>query len=191
MNTIKNILLTAVALTMLSSYATELNPTRPSNQVTAVTFNNVKKGQQLTIIDSEATVLYQEKMKNNGTYAKNFDLSTLKNGNYSIELDQSVQIVTRYFEVSNGIVNFDNTMEQVFFKPVAIVKEDRLLVSQWSTTDEALDVEIYYNNELIQKETLSDAKQLGRIYQLSKENSGSYTVVMKSSGKTFYKVFEF
>lgn len=191
MNTIKNILLTAVTLTMLSSYATELNPTRPSNQVTAVTFNNVKKGQQLTIIDSEATVLYQEKMKNNGTYAKKFDLSTLKNGNYSIELDQSVQIVTRYFEVSNGIVNFDNTMEQVFFKPVAIVKEDRLLVSQWSTTDEALDVEIYYNNDLIQEETLSDSNQLGRIYQLSKENSGSYTVVMKSSGKTFYKVFEF
>jgi len=157
MKTMKNILTLATLFTMLTGYAVELNPTVPSSKVTTITFDNVKKGQDLRITDSEATVLYQEQIKTNGTYAKYFDLTSLKNGNYSIEL---------------------------------VVKEDLLLVSQLCTIDEALDIEIYFNDQLIKKETISNSKQLGRIYQLSKEYHGSYAVIMKSSGKTFYKVFE-
>jgi len=190
MKTMKNILTLATLFTMLTGYAVELNPTVPSSKVTTITFDNVKKGQDLRITDSEATVLYQEQIKTNGTYAKYFDLTSLKNGNYSIELDQTIKTITRFFEVSNGIVNFNNEIEQVVFKPVAVVKEDLLLVSQLCTIDEALDIEIYFNDQLIKKETISNSKQLGRIYQLSKEYHGSYAVIMKSSGKTFYKVFE-
>lgn len=185
----KNILFIAFVLTALTSFANELNPTKLSKSVTTVTFNNVKKGQQLSIKDLEDNILYKENIASNGIYTQYFDLTSLENGSYTIVLDQEVQIITKHFQVLDQVVHFNSHTEQVFYKPVAALRGTQILVSQLASTDEALDVSIYYNNDLVQEETLSDATVLSRIYQLSPDKRGEYVVIMKSDSKTFYKTF--
>lgn len=189
MKTIKITLILALCFTMLNSFATPLNPVKSSKNVTSVKFDNVKKGHQVTIFDKEDNVLFQEEVNANGSYNRNFNLTALESGTYSIELDQDIKIVTKYFTVQNGTVIFNNNLEQVFYKPIAIITNNQLKISQLSSTDEVLDVSIYYNNELIHEDSLSDATILKRMYLLSEDKKGDYTVIMKSYGKTFYKNF--
>ncbi|MEP2968602.1 hypothetical protein, partial [Nonlabens ulvanivorans] len=58
---------------------------------------------------------------------------------------------------------------------------------QLASSDEVLEVQIYYNDSLIHEDEISDAAVLNRIYQLSSDKKGEYFIVMKSAGKTFYK----
>ena len=74
-----------------------------------------------------------------------------------------------------------------FYKPVATKRNNQLFVSQLSSNDEVLDVLIYYNNELVHKEAISDSSNLKRVFQLSPDRKGEYVIIMKSSGKSFYK----
>lgn len=183
----KNLLLIALMLTALTSYATDLTSIVPPKSVTVVQFDNVKKGHQLTIKDAADITLYSEKIKANGNYTQQFDLTTLENGTYSIALDKDSKIITRTFQIENGIVNLSE--EDTFYKPVAVTRDNQILVSQLTSNDEVLDVQIYYNNQLVHQEAISDSSFLNRIFQLSSDRKGEYVILMKSAGKTFYKSF--
>ncbi|EAS19150.1 hypothetical protein BBFL7_02048 [Flavobacteria bacterium BBFL7] len=185
MKTMKNLVIIALMLTALTSYAAKSTSTVPVKKVTTVQFNNVKKGHFLTIKDALEVTLYKETIMSNGNYTQQFDLTTLANGNYSIELDQDNKIISQQFNVTNGVVSFST--ENVFYKPVAVQKNEQILISQLASSDEVLDVQIYYNDSLIHEDEISDAAVLNRIYQLSTDMQGEYLIVMKSAGKTFYK----
>ncbi|WP_170034608.1 MULTISPECIES: DUF3244 domain-containing protein [Nonlabens] len=183
----KNLLFIALMLTALTGYATDVTSIVPPKSVTVVQFDNVKKGHQLTIKDTENVTLYNETIKSTGNYTKQFDLTTLENGSYTIELNKDSEVLTRSFNVENGIVNLST--EMTFYKPVATKRNNQLFVSQLSSNDEVLDVLIYYNNELVHKEAISDSSDLKRVFQLSPDKKGEYFIIMKSAGKSFYKTF--
>ncbi|PQJ32531.1 hypothetical protein BST92_11605 [Nonlabens arenilitoris] len=185
MKTMKNLIIIALMLTTLTGYAAKLTNTVPAKNVTTVKFNNVKKGQLLTIKDATEVTLYSETIQLNGNYKQQFDLTTLENGTYRIELNKDSQVLIQQFNVNNGIVSFST--ENVFYKPVAVQKNNQILISQLVSSDEVLDVQIYYNDNLIHEDEISDAAVLSRIYQLSSDKKGEYFIVMKSAGKTFYK----
>ncbi|MEO9953159.1 DUF3244 domain-containing protein [Nonlabens sp.] len=183
----KNLLFVALMLTVLTSYAADVTSIVPPKSVTVVQFDNVKKGHQLTIKDAANITLYNETISLTGNYTKQFDLTTLENGSYTIELNKDSEVLTRTFNVENGIV--DLSTEMTFYKPVATKRNDQLFVSQLSSNDEVLDVLIYYNNELVHKEAISDSSNLKRVFQLSPDRKGEYYIIMKSAGKSFYKTF--
>ena len=187
MKAMKNLLFIALMLTALTGYATDVTSIVPPKSVTVVQFNDVKKGHQLTIKDAADITLYSEKIKENGNYTQQFDLTTLENGTYSIELNKDCEILTKSFNVTNGIVKFST--ENTFYKPVAVARENQLFISQLASNDEVLDVNIYYNNELIHQEAISNSSNLKRIFQLSPDKKGDYFIIMKSAGNTFYKSF--
>ncbi|WP_298956038.1 DUF3244 domain-containing protein [uncultured Nonlabens sp.] len=183
----KNLLFIALMLTTLTGYATDITSIVPPKNVTVVQFNNVKKGHQLTIKDIEDVTLYNETIKSTGNYTKQFDLTTLENGSYTIELNKDSEVLTRSFNVKNGIVNLST--EMTFYKPVATRRYNQLFVSQLSSNEDVLDVLIYYNNKLVHQEVLSNSSYLKRVFQLSPDKKGEYFIIMKSAGKSFYKTF--
>ncbi len=181
--------LAAFLLTTLTGRATEIRPTAFAKNVTTVQFNNVKKGHELTIKNATSEILYTESMKSNGLYTQYFDLTTLVNGDYTIELNKDSEILIKYFNVKNGVVSYAHVTENTFFKPAVRLKNNQLFVSQLVSYDEVLDVQIYYNNELIQEDSLSDATILNRIYQLDATKKGNYVVITKSADREFYQHF--
>ena len=114
-----------------------------------VTFNNAKKGNQLTIKDANGTILHSEEILKKGTLVKTFNLSELENGIYTLELEKDFQIVVKSVKVNNRNVTFLVEAEKLIFKPIVRNKENKLMITKIAFDEEPLKISIYYKNEII------------------------------------------
>ncbi|QXP65868.1 hypothetical protein [Polaribacter sp. AHE13PA] len=188
---IKKIILVALMLGTLITNANEKDNTnyKEAKKTVKVEFNNVKKGQTLTIKNSNGLTVYNNEIQNSGDYSKTFDFSALENGIYSAELNKDFEIVIKKFNVENGLVTFLNNKDEKIFKPIIRTEGELLLISKINFNNEPLKVTLYYNNEAVLSETISGDKLLQRVYQLSEKEVGAYKVVVSSDERTYTKDF--
>ena len=189
-NKMKKIILVALMFGTLISYANENINTEDAKKTVKVEFNNVKKGQTLTIKNSNGLTVYNNEIQNSGDYSKTFDFSALENGIYSAELNKDFEIVIKQFNVENGLVTFLNNKDQKIFKPIIRTEGELLLISKINFNNEPLKVSLYYNDEAVLSETLSGDKILKRVYKLSQKETGVYKVVISSDERTYSKEFK-
>ena len=191
MNTkMKNLIIVALMFGTLIGYATEGKNTidLKAKKTVKVEFNNVKKGQTLTIKDNTGLVVYNNKIKSTGDYSKTFDFSALNEGTYTAELNKDFEIIVKHFNVKNGLVTFLNDNEKVF-KPVVRNEGNLIYLSKLAFNKQPLNVVIFYNNQAILSEKIEGKKLLNRIYKLSEHKAGNYTVVINSDDRTYTKDF--
>ena len=192
----KIVCMVMMTVTMLS-YANRTYSLDTHKEGTIITFENVKKGHQLVIKDANLLVVYKESIKKDGDYARGFDLTALPDGDYYVELNKDVQIVINPFTVASGIVTFDKEKETVIYKPSVRLEDNYLFVSRLSLDVQPLAMKIYYSKsayndrELIFSEEIEDTKIVKRIFELSKEKKGKYTVVFETQGRTFTEKIKF
>ena len=188
---IKKIILVALMFGTLITNANEKDNTnyKEAKKTVKVEFNNVKKGQTLTIKNSNGLTVYNNEIKNSGDYSRTFDFSALENGIYSAELNKDFEIVIKQFYVENGLVTFLNNKDEKIFKPIIRTEGDLLLVSKINFNNEPLKVTLYYNDEAVLSETISGDKLLKRVYKLSEKEVGAYKVVVSSDERTYTKEF--
>ena len=190
MKTIKKITLVALMLGTLIGYANEdkKDTDNKAKKTVKVEFDYVKKGQTLTIKNNKGNAVYNNEIENAGSYSRTFNISALEDGIYAAELNKSFEIIIKSFYVKNGLVTFLKNKDEKIFKPVIRTVDNILLVSRLAFEDDALDVVIYYNDEVILSETV-EGKELQRTYKLSENKIGSYKVVVNSNNRTFVKDF--
>ena len=191
MKTIKKITLVALMLGTLIGYANEdkKSTDNKAKRTVKVEFNNVKKGQTLTIKDEQGVAVYNNKITNSGSYSRTFDFSALENGIYSVELNKDFEIHIKEFYVKNGFVTFLNNNSEKFFKPVIRTKDNLLYVSKLDFNNEDLKVIIYHNDEIVLSEIVKSKEHIRRVYRLSENEVGNYKVVVSSDSRTFVKDF--
>lgn len=162
---------------------------------TTLTLQNVKQGEQLSILDNYGTVIYTELIKFNGTYKKGFDLSMLPDGNYYFELDKVISIKTIPFNVSFNNITFNKEAESIIYKPFVKVEDSRVIITQLALDKNALNIQLFYTKdskvefESIHSETITNNTNISRIYKLDESKTGSYKLVFKSNGKVFTEYF--
>ncbi len=197
--TIKNTLVVMAMLGSITGYA-NFTPAQPWNdeiKSTIITLENVREGQRLLIKSNNGTILYKESIKETGAYRKEFDLTSLPNGNYFFELDKDVEIQIIPFKVSSNIVTFAKEKEVKIFKPVVRTNGNKLLVSKLSLELQPMSLEIYYespngsNYERIYSEKIENTQIIERIYSLDKDKPGTYKIVTKSDGRVYSQIFTF
>ena len=162
-NLFKNSLVIVVLFTALLGNANSSLTNSKDDTRTTLTFKDVKLGNVLSVKDAFGVILYKEKMKNSGNYEKGFDLTELPDGNYFFELDKGLEIKIIPFTVESNLV----------------------YVSKLSLNKEPLEIEIYYNNSKIYFETIENTQTIRRIYNLNKNEKGTYKIVSKTEGRTF------
>ena len=174
----------------LIGYATERTNTidLKAKKTVKVEFNNVKKGQTLTIKDNTGLVVYNNKIKSTGDYSKTFDFSALNEGTYSAELNKDFEIIVKHFNVKNGLVTYLDDSEKVF-KPVVRNEGNLIYLSKIAFNKQPLNVVIYYNNQTILSEKIEGKELLKRVYKLSEYKAGNYKVVVNSDDRTYVKDF--
>ncbi|TXE13075.1 hypothetical protein FUA26_04575 [Seonamhaeicola algicola] len=187
-HTRKGFIIVAMAASVIS-YASNDNTIVKDAAKTAITLNNVKEGNLLTIKDAYGVTLYKELIKQDGIYTKGFDLTALPEGNYFFELEKDVEIKTIPFSVNNNKVNFKSNSETIYHKPVVVVKEDLVYVTKLSPKGEAFTVNVYgidngNSEELLYTETITGTQSIEKIYRLE---SGNYKIVFNSNNKDFTK----
>ena len=186
----KTVVMAAMIAAIAVSYANEVSHNESKNEMktTNLTFANVKSGAILKIIDKNGFILYKEVIEKEGSYSKEFDLTELPNGNYYFELNKEVEIIEIPFSVSKGIVKFDKQSKKIIYKPVVYFNDSKVFISKMSFDAETMDVSIYYegdNKVLKDKNIGKKGNVLGKIYDFTGSEKGTYTVIINNNGREF------
>lgn len=188
-NTKKGILMVAMFATVIGYANRASYSINNEAKKVSLKLKNVKKGNQLSIIDNNGIILYKEFIEQPGVYSKSFDLTTLPDGYYFFELDKDLEIKTIPFVVIGSKVEFKKNKEKIIFKPLVRVKDDRIIITKLSLNQDPIKIDIYYINAdeytLINSEKINDTQIIERIYKLDSNVKGSYKIICKSEGKTF------
>jgi len=178
----KNILVLAVMLGTCTSYANATLEVLP-------TFNNVKKGNAITVTDASGDIVFRGLIKFDGNIRNLYDFSQLKDGLYIIEINKDFEIEISTIEVKNKIASFIKNESKKIFKPIIRIDEDKVIVTKLALNSPEMEVELYYGNELIYSETVEGSKVLNRLYKLNKTIKGDYSAIVKSDGRVYIKNF--
>ena len=186
----KKIILSAVFCTTLLSNASASNNMLVDKDLvkTALTINNVKAGNLLSIKDVNGITLYKEFIEESGVYRKGFDLTALPNGNYIFEVDKDLEVEMIPFTVSNNKVVFNRDAEVTIYKPFVRQQDDAIYITQFLPDFSKAKIEIYanYNGELelLHADKIENSQLIQKAYRLEK---GSYKIIINSNNKEYTK----
>ncbi|MFY0629059.1 MAG: hypothetical protein JXR05_01690 [Flavobacteriaceae bacterium] len=182
---IRRSLLVTFMLGTLISYATENNETKVKVELT-----NVKEGQNWSIKNSRGNVIHKEEIKRNGSFTRDFNFTSLKNGYYTIEVNKDFQIDIVPFTIVSGKVTFYKNAEKTIFKPIFRAEENKIMISKLDFESSSLRVTIYFEGAVIFKDVIqAKEEKLKRIYKLREDKKGDYKVVMKANDRTYINEF--
>lgn len=194
---IKNTVFIVAMVVSMMNYANASNAMNTSKASTILTLTNVKKGHELLIKDANLLILYRESIAKNGTYSKGFDLTALPDGEYYFELEKDVKIVIMPFIVALNEVKFQKEKEVTIYKPTVRLVDNKLFVSRLSFETQPMNVEIYYEQAFenttsrIFSENIENTMIVNRIYELSTQKKGAYTIIFKTQGREFKERIKF
>jgi len=186
----KKIILSAVFCTTLLSNANTSNNMLVDKDLvkTALTINNVKTGNLLSIKDVNGITLYKEFIEESGVYRKGFDLTALPNGNYIFEVDKDLEVEMIPFTVSNNKVVFNRNAEVTMYKPFVRQQDDAIYITQFLPDFSKAKIEIYanYNGELelLHVDKIENSQLIQKAYRLEK---GSYKIIINSNNREYTK----
>lgn len=186
----KTLLLVATMLTVIIGNANEISFFKVEGDLkrTALTIDNVKEGDLLSIKNNKGIIVYKELIQSSGTYKKGFDLTELPDGNYFFEIDKDLEIKIIPFTVKDNQVAFDKNKETVIFKPHIKEKNNLVFITKLALNLEPLKIRIYenYNDEyhLIYSEKFEGIQVVEKVYKLK---NGHYKIILNSNNKEYTK----
>jgi hypothetical protein len=185
----KKILLVVIMLTALIGNAKDKTSNIKKGLIkTALTINNVKEGNLLSIKDQNGITLYKELISESGTYKKGFDLTALPDGDYFFEVDKDIEVKTIPFSVKLNKVVFNKKEEVTVFKPFVRERNNVVYISKLSPDYESLKINIYGNingdYELLYSDKFENLQTIEKAYKLEK---GNYKIVLNSNNKEYTK----
>jgi hypothetical protein len=186
------VLVVVIMLGSFINYANndmDFNKTLNAKKV-KVAFKNVKKGHQLTLKNEKGVKLHSEIVSRTGLLTKTFDLSSLNDGIYTIELNKDYEIIVKTIEVKNNKVIFNKDSKKVILKPVIRSKENILMISKTNFHKKSMKIALYFEDEIIYSETLESEKIFNRVYKLDKEIKGEYSVVLYINNRSYFHNFK-
>lgn len=189
--TLKSIAMLALMFGTFMGHASDTDfGSDPKVKTTVVfSFPDVKKGHEITIKTSDEAVVHREKIERNGDYIKKFDLTSLANGSYVIELEKDFEIIIKPFSIINNEVFFDRSAVKSIYKPVLRIKDNKVYASVLNLDSKPMIIELFYKGQLIHSENTSGKQITERVYALAKEQSGPYQAVFKIEDRSFVENF--
>jgi hypothetical protein len=190
--TFKKYLLVVLMFGTFINYATEKNNTNNliDGKKVKVEFTAVKKGQVLSIKDANGSIVYNDIIETSGNYSKIFDVTALKNGRYTTELEKNFEIIIKPFFVENGLVTFLTQNTKTIFKPIIRTAENLVFISKMSFDNAPIRITLYYEGTIIYSETIKEEKELERVFRLLKTKKGAYRVAINSKKRSYSKSFK-
>lgn len=143
---------------------------------------------ELSVKDESGFVLHSEKLQDS-KLSRKFDLESLPNGHYSLEVESLTKIKRIPFVVLKHTVEISKEKEVVYYKPVVVTKDKLVSISQFAKTDESLEISVYdLNNDLLYNEILKEESNILK-RRLSFKNllPGNYKLVLRTGNKNFYE----
>lgn len=151
---------------------------------TTLTFNNVKKGNKISIKNNKGKLFFKELIETSELKKKEFDLNYLADGNYFFEIEKDSQINIKPFTLSyeNGII-YSKHKETTLNKPHIKVENEMVLLTQVSEYGEPVTIDIYdENGVLLYNDTTENELDIQRAFKLKK---GNFKFVITANNKEY------
>lgn len=187
-NIIKTSLILAAIVASTAAYANDSNTLKPERKspTTAINIENVRKNTKLTIKDKNNYVFYKQMIDKSGAWSKLFNFTNLPDAEYTIELDNEVEIVIIPLIIKANIATVINEEERKIIKPSVSVKNDRVYLTKMSLLNKTTNIEILYEGtELIYNETFIDTTIVNRVFDFTASAEGNYFFVIESENMRF------
>ncbi|SDG72008.1 hypothetical protein [Winogradskyella thalassocola] len=179
----RNILVLAVMLGTLTSYANETIKDTPSSKM-------LSEGDHISVSNASGEVLYSGRINYNGQMKSLYDFSQLENGIYTVEVNKDYEIEINSVQVKNHLVTFLETSNKKIFKPVFRSKDSQIIISKLAIDTNKMTVELYFENDLIHSETIKGNDILNRVYKLDQNLKGNYTAIIRANDRVFVENFK-
>ena len=182
--TMKKLLIVALMLGTITTYSNTM-----FNASGVIDNENNKVS--VSVKDASGTIIYLSLFKHKVDASKKIlDYSLLKNGLYTIEIENQYLIELQSFEVYDTKVEFINASKKTIFKPILKQEDSKIFISKVALDSNEMKIDLYYENELIHTETVSSDNQIiKRTYQLDKAEKGEYYAVLKCNGRVYTETF--
>ena len=189
----KGLVVVAMFVSMLSlAKESFVSIIKKDTKKAALILNDVKKGDQLSILDESGVLLYEERIRKSGTYAKGFDLAVLPEGTYAFRLSTDTEIKTMPFTIDVKTIVFNKALETVSYKPVIRVKDNLAYITKLNLNLEPVSISVYFESfdkpnseKLIYSETVYNTKEIGKVLNLKSKEKGKYRIALTTEGSTY------
>jgi len=140
----------------------------------------------LSFIDSDGNVIYNDKVAGVKDYIKKFNLNTLAAGNYYLIVEDGSKEITYSIKINENDVLI--AAKDEIIKPVFKEEKGRLFFNYLNLDGEEVKVAIYdsFGRKLF-KETFENEMYVSKVFNFSNAFDGDYTIVVKADSGTFYK----
>lgn len=148
--------------------------------------NNVQKSVGLSLIDKNNRVLYAENIEVDGEYKRTYNFDRLPEGQYFLEVESATKVKRYPIVVDAYSAKLYYEANNEMYKPIVSVRKSMVYVNLLSLDKAPLHIEVYdADSNLLYQETLKGAYELGKMYDFSNVNNGTYTLIMTHKNKTF------
>lgn len=178
------ILLTSGFLASANESEREISLTTEKQKAVVLRMNNIKVGTQISLLDEDGNILFQDKAKSN-KYGKVFNLDLLKKGELKLEIENAETLELMSIEVTETEAWLKRSSQQVIQKPIVKHNGDVMKVYFGEgNTEMKLTVFDHYGSVAFRD---SNEKGNGlKRYDISKLQSGKYNIQFTADGRSFY-----
>ena len=140
----------------------------------------------LSIYDTNDSLIYQEKVTSEDTINRTYDLTALPNGIYFLRAESDLKISKYKIEVVGSKAKLTAAAISEVYKPVLVNKNGMVTVNILNLDTVPVAVTIYDSEENeVYNENLTAALYVGKIFDLTSTQNGKYTFEITYNGKTF------
>lgn len=145
---------------------------------------------EVTVKSSNGEIIYSEKSENLNL-SKKYDLKNLPIGSYVMEIESQTKVKLIPFNVLTKSIELNEKKENVYYKPIVRKEGSSVFISKLALNNEALEILLYdLNSNKLFSERLEGNAILERKLNLLNLESGDYSLILRSGGKTFYETIK-
>ena len=184
-----SLVLAAVVLTAVQAHAGNadfsLDLIKEEGKTVSFSLKEIKKI-DLSIYDTNDSLIYQEKVTSEDNINRTYDLTALPDGIYFLKAESDLKISKYKIEVVGNKAKLSADAISEVYKPVLVNKNGIVTVNILNLENTPVTVAIYNSEEnQVYNETLTADLYVGKIFDLTSAQNGKYTFDITYNGKTF------
>ena len=146
----------------------------------------------IQIKDANNVILHQEKVTDQKSFEKKFNLKNLPVGGYFLEVSDEFKKVVQPIGVKFSNIEIDQLARSEFYKPAYQFKDNKLDIKLIATNCNEVNIDFYNEqNELIFRKKFENVgKPFAKRLDLNQLAKGKYQVNIKVGTQFYYKTVE-
>jgi hypothetical protein len=184
-----SLVLAAVVLTAVQAHAGNtdfsLDLIKEEGKTVSFSLKEIKKI-DLSIYDTNDSLIYQEKVTSEDNINRTYDLTALPDGIYFLKAESNLKISKYKIEVVGNKAKLSADAISEVYKPVLVNKNGIVTVNILNLEKAPVTVAVYNSDQTeVYTTTLAADLYVGKIFDLTSAQNGKYTFDITYNGKTF------